>query len=104
MEKFYKDAGSNKFNGITWEGRPAIPIKSHKNQCREHMIRNGMGDVLSITDSRNKEKKWYLILYQYIFTLEYMKHHLQNIHKDYKADNYVVQNLTWSGVYPRSTL
>ena len=37
-----KYAGSTKFNGIPREGKPAIPINSYKDQCREHMIRNGM--------------------------------------------------------------
>ena len=35
-----KYAGSIKFNRIPREGKPAIPIKSYKDQCREHMIRN----------------------------------------------------------------
>ena len=34
-----------KFNGIPREGNPTIPIKSYKDQCRDHMIRNGMWDV-----------------------------------------------------------
>ena len=33
-----------------------------------------------------------------------MKHHVQSIQKGSEADQYVVQNLTWSGVYLRSTL
>ena len=48
-ETCYKYAGSVKFNGIPREGKPAIPIKSYKDQCREHMIRNGMWDVFSMT-------------------------------------------------------
>ena len=36
-----KYAGSAKYNGIPREGNPAIPIKSYKDQCREHMINNG---------------------------------------------------------------
>ena len=35
-----KYAGSAKFNGIPREGNPAIPIKSYKDQCRDHMINN----------------------------------------------------------------
>ena len=45
-----KYAGSVKFNRIPREGKPAIPIKSYKDKCREHMIRNGMWDFFSITD------------------------------------------------------
>ena len=37
-----KYAGSAKFNGIPREGNLAIPIKSYKDKCREHMINNGM--------------------------------------------------------------
>ena len=68
-EKINKDdtcskyAGSAKFNGIPREGKPVIPIKSYKDQCREHMIRNGMWDVLSLPDPHNKEKWWYLLLH-----------------------------------------
>ena len=62
-------AGSSKCNGIPREGNTAIPIKSYKYQCRDHMIRNGMWDVLSLPDPLNKEKRWYLLLRQSIFTL-----------------------------------
>ena len=79
-------------------------MNSYKDQCREHMITNGMWDVFSIIDPRNKYNKWYLLLHQYIFTLEYVKLHVQSIQKDSDADQYVVQNLTWSGVYLRGTL
>ena len=48
---------SAKFNDIPREGKPAIPIKSYNNQCREHMINNGMWDVFSLPDPRNKEKR-----------------------------------------------
>ena len=40
-----KYSGSAKFNGIPREGKSSIPIKSYKDQCREHMIRDGMWDV-----------------------------------------------------------
>ena len=33
-----------------------------------------------------------------------MKYHVQSLQKGYEADPYVVQNLTWSVVYLRSTL
>ena len=33
-----------------------------------------------------------------------MKRHVQSLQKGYEAYQYVVQNLTWSGVYLRSTL
>ena len=67
-----KYEGSVKFNGITREGKPAIPIKSYKDKCREHMIRNGMWDVFSNTDPQNKNKEWDLRLHQTIFPLEYV--------------------------------
>ena len=68
------------------------------------MIRNGMWDVFFITDPQNKEKEWDLLLHQSIFLLKYVKRHVQSLQKDSEADQYVVQNLTWSGVYLRSTL
>ena len=36
--------------------------------------------------------------------MEYVKIHVQSLLKVSEADQYVVQNLTWSGVYLRSTL
>ena len=63
-----------------------------------------MWGVFSLPDPRNKEKRWDLPLHHSRFTLEYVKRHVQSLHKISKADQYVVQNLTWSGVYLRSTL
>ena len=87
-----------KFNGIPREGKPEIPIKSYKDQCREHMINNGMGDVFSLPE------RWDLLLHQSRFPLDYVKSHVQSLLIVSEADQYVVQNLTWSGVYLRSTL
>ena len=81
-----------------------IPIKSYKDQFREHMINNGMWDVFSLPDPRNKEKRWDLLLHQSRFPLDYVKSHVQSLLKGSEADQYVVQNLTWSGVYLRITL
>ena len=97
-------AGPFKFNGIPREGKPAISIKSYKDQCREHMIRNGMWNVSYITDSQNKEKEWDIFLNHSKFPLEYVKGLVQSLLKGSEADQYVVQNLTWSGVYLMSTL
>ena len=66
-------AGPVKFNGIPREGNPAISMQSYKDQCREHMIRNGMWDVFYIADSQNKEKEWDLLLHHSKFPLEYVK-------------------------------
>ena len=63
-----------------------------------------MWDVFSLSDPTNKENKWYLLIHQSIFTLYYMKLHVHSIRKGSGSDQYVVQNLTWSGVYLRSTL
>ena len=63
-----------------------------------------MWDVLSLPDPRNKEKRCNILLYQSRFPLEYVKHHVQILIKGSEAYQYVVQNLTWSGVYLRSTL
>ena len=99
-----KYAGSAKFNGIPREGNPAIPIKSYKDQFRAHMIRNGLWDVFYLPDPCNKEKMWDLLLNQSRFPLEYVKRHVQSLQKGSEEYQYVVQNLTWSGVYLRSTL
>ena len=59
---------------------------------------------ISLPDPRNKEKKWDILLHQYIFPLEYVQFHLQSLQKGSEADQYIVQILKWSGVYLRSTL
>ena len=84
-----KYAGSVKFNGIPREGNPEIPIKYYKDQCREHMIRNGIWDVFSITYQQNKEKEWDLLLHQSRFPLEYVKGHVQSLLKGSEADQYI---------------
>ena len=89
-----KYAGSAKFNGFPREGNPARPIKSYKDQCREHMINNGRWDVFSLPDPRNKEKRWDLLLHQSRFPLDYVKSHVQSLLKSSEADQCVVQNLT----------
>ena len=63
-----------------------------------------MWDVFSLPDPRNKEKRWDLLLHQSRFPLDYVKSHIQSLLKGSQADQYVVQNLTRSGVYLRSTL
>ena len=62
-----------------------------------------MWDVFDLPDPCNKEKKWDLLLNHSIFSLEYAKRHVQSLQKGSEADQYVVQNLMWSGVYLRST-
>ena len=91
-------------NGIPREGKPAIPINSYKDQCHEHMIRDGMWDFFYLPDPRNKEKMWDPLLHQSRFPLDYVKIHVQSLMKGSEADQYVVQNLTCSRVYLRSTL
>ena len=93
-----KDVGPVKFNGIPREGKQEISIKYYKDQCREHMIRNGMWNVFYITNSQKKEKEWDLLLHHSKFPLEYVKSHVQSLLKGSEADQYIVQNLTWSGV------
>ena len=63
-----------------------------------------MWDVLSLPDPRNKEKMWDLILHQSRFPLDCVKSHVQSLLKGSEADQYVVQNLTRSGVYLRINL
>ena len=99
-----KYAGSAKFNGIPREGTPAITIKSYKDQCREHMIRDEMWDFFSLPDPCNKDMRWDLLLRQSRFPLDYVKEYAQSLLKGSEAHQYVVWNLTWSGVYPCSNL
>ena len=63
-----------------------------------------MWGVSSITYPKNKENKLDLLLHQSIFPLEYVKRHVQSLQKGSEADQYIVWNLTWSGVYLRSTI
>ena len=62
-----------------------------------------MWDVLSLLDHYIKYKKWDILIHQSIFTLDYAKCHVECLHKVSKADNYVVQNLKWSGAYLKRT-
>ena len=97
-------AGFSKSNGIPMDRNTEIPIKYYKYQFHDHMIRNGIWDVFYLPYPRNKYKTWDILIHQYIFSLDYMKRHVQSIQKVSEADHYVVQNLTWSGVYLRITL
>ena len=57
-----------------------------------------------LQNHKNKEKEWDIFLHDSKFPLEYLKGHVQILLKGYEADHYIFQNLTWSGVYLRSTL
>ena len=61
-----------------------------------------MWGVFSLLDPHNNDKKWYIFLHRSIFSLDYVKHHVKILQKGSKADKYMVQNLTCSGVYLRS--
>ena len=63
-----------------------------------------MWGVFSLPDPRNKEKKWDIILPQSRFPFDYVKRHVQILQKGSESDQYVIQNLRWSGIYLRSTL
>ena len=52
------------------------------------MIRNGMWDVLSLPDPRNKENKWDLLIHNYRFPLEYVKLHVKSFQKGSESDKY----------------
>ena len=54
---------SDRFNGIPREENPETPIKSYRDQFREHMIRNGMWDVFSLPYPHNKYNKWDFLLH-----------------------------------------
>ena len=55
-------------------------------------------------DTGNKEKNWELFLNRSRFPLDYVKLYVKGLKQSSKADEYVVQNLVWSGAYLRSTL
>ena len=63
--------------------------------CREHMVRKGIWDVFSFMEPCNQRKTWYLFLKQSRFTLYYVKLYVKTLNKFYKANGYVVHNLTW---------
>ena len=73
-------------------------------QWCDDIIKNGVWDVLYFPDPRNQEKKWGLFLNQYIFTIGYVEIYIKVINQGSKSDTCFFQNLTWSGVYPRSNL
>ena len=78
-----------KFNGIPKYGNTTIPIKSYKDQCKLHMIQNGMWDILYITDPRNAAKPWGSFTNQYIFTMSYHNRYIEDPRRDKKrADQY----------------
>ena len=60
--------------------------------------------VFYLPDPCNKEKRWDILLHQYIFPLDNVKRHVQSLLKGSDADKYIIKNLTWPGVYLRSTL
>ena len=62
-----------------------------------------MWDVFSLPDPRNKKKKWNFLLHQSRLSLGYVISHIQSLRKGSESDKYIVQNLTWSGVYLRIT-
>ena len=63
-----------------------------------------MWNVFYIVEQQNKEKEWDLLLHHSKFPLEYVKGLIQSLLKGSEVDQYIVQNLTWSGAYLRSTL
>ena len=63
-----------------------------------------MWGFFSLPYPHNKENRWDLLLHQSRFPLDYVNSHIQSLMKGSEADQYVVLNLTWSGVYLRSTL
>ena len=58
-----------KFNGISKDEKPTIPIKSYKAKYQVHTIQNGMGDIFYIPNPRNEANYWYLLTGKAIFTM-----------------------------------
>ena len=69
-----------------------MPIKSYKDQCREHMIRNGIWGGFSLLYPRNKENKWDILIHQSRFTLEYVKRHVLSLQKGSEENQYVASD------------
>ena len=63
---------------------------------------NGIWGVFYLPYPLNKDKKCYLTLHHSILTLDYKKRHVNSLQKVSNTYQYVVKNLTWSGVYLRS--
>ena len=63
-----------------------------------------MWDVLSLLYPCNKDKKCYILLNTSIFPLDYVKIQIKSLQKGSEAYQYVVQNMTCSVLYLRSTL
>ena len=68
------------------------------------MIRNSMWDLLSMSDTFNQYKKWDVLLCKSQLALDCVNWYVKILQKGYKANQYLVQNLTWSGVYLSITL
>ena len=54
--------------------------------------------------TKKKDKEWDILLHHYKFPLEYVKGLVHSLLKSSEADQYIFQNLMWSGVYLWSTL
>ena len=81
-----KFLGYVKFNRIPIEVNPAIPIKSYKDQCREHIIGNGMWYVFSFLYPCKQDTTWEIFLNQYIFHLDYTKLYIKDLNRDSKRE------------------
>ena len=80
-----------------------IPIKYYKGKFREHMIKNGTWGVFCLSGTSQLRETWDIFLNKYIFNMDDVKLYINDLRRGSKADNYMVQNLTWKGVYSSSS-
>ena len=58
------------------------------------MIDNGVWSFFSLIYYCNQDKTWDIILNKFIFTMDYVKVYSKGIKLGFKADKYMVRNLT----------
>ena len=95
-----------KFNGLptSKDSKANIPLKNYKDECRQHMIKQGMWDVFNIPATAGS-KSWDLFKDHGRLPFEHVKNHIEVLRKDEtRADSYVIQNLNWSDSFLRNTL
>ena len=80
----------------------SMSLKTYKDTTRKHMISQGMWDVFSIPDPKNKQVKWDLFSHLGRLPLDAISQHVKDLRAN--ADKYIIDNLDWSGDYLRASL
>ena len=77
-------------------------LKTYKDMCCRHMIKNGMWDIFNMPDPRDPAKKWDLFYHLGRFPLRRVSAYIDTIRRT--GDKYVIDNLDWRGEYLLATL